>query len=277
VLWKNLVIANASSEAHSLFAFDKDTGKQAWKQSAALLELAFGTPRLHQRKDGEDEILFAAPSEIWAMNPENGKLRWYAEHGLSGNVTPDPVVVDDMVCIFGGYPGLGRVGLKMGDKGEVSASDIAWRDMTNSSYVPSPVAYEGKIYCVSDQGQAWCIEAKSGNVIYRERVGSGGGNGGGSAGGGGGKGGPGGPGGGKRGGGGMGGGKPFYSSPIIVNGQVIAVSRKQGAFVYPAKPEFTAPVVNLIEGDNTDFNATPAVSDGSLFLRSNQALYCIGR
>ncbi len=259
VLWKNLVIVNASSEAQTIFAFDKDTGKQAWKQTASLLELAFGTPRIHPRKDGQDELLFAAPSEIWAMNPENGKLRWFAEHGLNGNVTPDPVVVDDLVCIFGGYPGIGRVAIRAGDKGEVSASDIVWRD-ASSSYVPSPVAHDGKIYCVNDQGLAWCIDAKSGEMLYRERAGSGDGGGGGA------------PGGGRR-----GGGKPFYASPIIVNGQVVAVSRKQGTFVYPAKPEFSTPTVNVIEGDPTDFNATPAVSDGCLFLRSNKALYCIGR
>ena len=266
VLWKNLVIVNASSEAQAIFAFDAATGKQAWKQSASLLELAFGTPRLHQRKDGHDEILFAAPSEIWAMNPENGKLRWFAQHGLTGNVTPDPIVVGDTVCVFGGYPGLGRVALKIGDKGEVSQSDIIWRDMTNSTYIPTPVAHEGKLYCVSDSGQAWCIDAANGNLIYRERCGSGGA-------------GaqpqqrPGGPGGGRRGGGG---GKPFYASPIIVNGNVVAVSRKQGTFVYPAKPEFSGPTVNVIAGDDTDFNATPSVSDGCLFLRSNKALYCIG-
>lgn len=255
ILWKNLVIVNASSEAQAIFAFEKDTGKQAWKQTASLLELAFGTPRLHQRKDGQDELLFAAPGEVWAMNPENGKLRWFAQHGLNGNVTPDPVVVDDLVCVFGGYPGIGRVAVKMGDKGEVSASDIVWRD-ASSTYVPSPVAHAGKIYCVSDQGMAWCIDAKSGEMLYRERVGSGGGA----------------PGGGRR-----GGGKPFYASPIIVNGSVVAVSRKQGAFVYPASPQFTTPVVNVIEGDSTDFNATPAVSDGCLFLRSNKALYCVGK
>ena len=263
VLWKNLVIVNASSEAQAIFAFDTQTGKQVWKQSASLLELAFGTPRFHQRKDGQDEMLFAAPSEIWAMNPENGKLRWFAQHGLNGNVTPDPVVVGDLVCIFGGYPGTARVALKMGDKGEVSSSDIVWQD-ASSTYVPSPVAYDGKIYCVSDQGLAWCLDAATGKMIYRERCGSGAVSGGGGSGGG-------------RRGGGMGGGKPFYASPIIVDGNIIAVSRKQGAFVYPAKPEFSAPVQNVIEGDATDFNATPAVSDGCLFLRSNKALYCIGK
>jgi hypothetical protein len=55
------------------------------------------------------------------------------------------------------------------------------------------------------------------------------------------------------------------------------VSRKQGTFVYSAKPQFEKPKINVIEGDATDFNAAPAVSDGCLFLRSNKALYCVGK
>ena len=258
ILWKNLLIVNASSEAQSIMAFDKETGKQVWKQTASLLELAFGTPRIMKRENGREDLLFAAPSELWAMNPENGKLRWFAQHDLTGNVTPDAVVVGDLVCVFGGYPGIGRVAIKVGDKGEVAATDVVWRDVS-STYVPTPVAHDGKIYCISDQGLAWCVDAKSGNMLYRERAGSGGD----AA---------------PQGGGGRGRGmgKPFYASPIIVNGNVVAVSRKQGTFVYPAKAEFTAPVINLIADDNTDFNATPAVSDGCLFLRSNAALYCVG-
>ncbi len=255
ILWKNLLIVNASSEALALFAFDKDTGKQIWKQSASLLELAFGTPRILKRKDGREEILFAAPGELWGMIPETGKLRWYAETGLTGNITPDAVMVDDLICVFGGYPGIGRIAVHAGDKGEVPASNILWRD-ASSTYVPTPVALDGKLYCVNDAGLAWCVDAKTGKMLYRERAGSGDSEGGGR---------------------GRGMGKPFYASPIIMNGNIFAVSRKQGTMVIAAKPEFQLLGVNVIAGDNTDFNATPAVSDGHIYLRSNKALYCIGK
>ena len=290
LLWKNLVIVNASDESQALIAFDQATGKQAWKQAASSLEMSFSSPRLFKQTDGREDLLVAANGELWGLNPESGKLRWYAAHGLSGNFSPDPVQFGDVVCIFGGYPQTGRVAVKAGVSGEVSQSDVLWRD-NNSTYVPTPVLHDGKLYVINDQGFAWCADAKSGDMLYRERAIEGGGGGGatapgagagaGAGGGGGGRG-PGdgsGGGGGRRGGGGGGGGggKPFYASPIVIGDKIVAVSRKQGTFVYSAKPQFEKPTVNMIADDTTDFNASPAVSDGCLFLRSNKALYCIGK
>jgi outer membrane protein assembly factor BamB len=170
--------------------------------------------------------------------------------------------------------------VKAGVTGEVSESNVVWRD-NNSSYIPTPVLHDGRLYVINDQGFAWCADVKTGNMLYRERAietgGSPSGNGGGPGRrppGGGGPGGPGGGGGGRRGGGG---GKPFYASPIVIGDKIVDVSRKQGTFIYPAKPQFEKPTVNVIADDTTDFNATPAVSDGCLFLRSNKALYCVGK
>jgi outer membrane protein assembly factor BamB len=278
LLWKNLVIVNAADEAQALIAFDKTTGKQVWKQAASALEMAFSSPRLFQQADGREDLVFAASGELWGMNPATGKLRWFAAHGLQGNVAPDPVQAGDVFCIFGGYPQTGRVAVKAGVTGEVSESNVVWRD-NNSSYIPTPVLHDGKLYVINDQGFAWCADVKTGNMLYRERAIETGGtppdNGGGPAGrppGGGG--GPGGPGGGGRRGGG---GKPFYASPIVIGDKIVDVSRKQGTFIYPAKPQFDKPTIYVIAGDTTDFNATPAVSDGCLFLRSNKALYCVGK
>jgi outer membrane protein assembly factor BamB len=284
LLWKDLVIVNAADEAQALIAFDKATGKQVWKQSASALEMAFSSPRLFKQADGREDLVFAASGELWGMNPATGKLRWFASHGLQGNVAPDPVQAGDVFCIFGGYPQTGRVAVKAGVTGEVSESNVVWRD-NNSSYIPTPVLHDGKLYVINDQGFAWCADVKSGDMLYRERAietgGSPSDNGGGPGGrppGGGapgapGGGGPGGGGGGRRGGG----GKPFYASPIVIGDKIVDVSRKQGTFIYTAKPQFDKPTINVIAGDTTDFNATPAVSDGCLFLRSNKALYCVGK
>jgi outer membrane protein assembly factor BamB len=212
-----------------------------------LLDLSFGSPRLLKRKNGAEDLVFAAPSELWGLNPETGKLRWYVETGLTGNVSPDAVFAGDLICVFGGYPSIGRVGVKLSDNNK---GEIIWRD-NNSTYVPTPVVHDKNIYWVSDQGFANAIDAASGKALYKERLG------GGST--------------------GRGRGKPFYASQVIVGDKVYAVSRRQGTFVIAAKPTFEVLATNLIEGDDTDFNATPAVSDGCLFLRSNKALYCVGK
>ena len=111
---------------------------------------------------------------------------------------------------------------------------------------------------INDGGFALCINAKTGKQVYRERVmqGSGGGTGGG---------------GGRR-----GGGKPFYASPVLVDGKLYCPSRKNGTFVIAAKPVYELLAKNVIEGDDGQFNATPAVDGNRLYLRSERTLYCIG-
>ena len=64
---------------------------------------------------------------------------------------------------------------------------------------------------------------------------------------------------------------------MLIGDKIYAVSRRQGTFILPSKPQFQVLATNVLAGDGTDFNATPAVSDGCIFLRSNKALYCIGK
>jgi hypothetical protein len=69
-------------------------------------------------------------------------------------------------------------------------------------------------------------------------------------------------------------GKPFYASPVLADGKIFAVSRYNGTFVFAAKPEFKLIGQNKLE-DQSQFNATPAVSGKQIFLRSDRFLYCI--
>lgn len=76
------------------------------------------------------------------------------------------------------------------------------------------------------------------------------------------------------GGGGMGGGD--YASPVAANGHLYHVSRRGEVLVIKLGPKFEIISRNKIEGDTTDHSATPAISNGQLFLRSAKTLYCIG-
>jgi len=69
-------------------------------------------------------------------------------------------------------------------------------------------------------------------------------------------------------------GKPFYASPVLANGALYAVSRRTGAYVIAAQPEFKLLGQNRFT-DDSDFNATPAIAGKQLFLRSNRSLYCV--
>lgn len=250
ILYKDMLIVNASEESQSIRALDKLTGKEIWKAEASSLELSYGTPLLVPLDDNRKELVIGVPYEVWALNPDTGKLNWYAETGLDGNIAPSPVAADGIVYIFGGYRNTGSVAIRAGGKDNVTDTHVLWSSK-DASYVPSPVIHKGKLYWVSDQGIALCADAKTGETIYRERLSRTGGSGG------------------RR------GGKPFYASVVLAGDKLICVSRKGGTFVLAAKPEFEQLAHNRFASDHTDFNASPAISDGQIFLRSNRCLYCI--
>ena len=137
------------------------------------------------------------------MNPDTGKLRWFAATGITGNVSPSVVAADEVVYATGGYPRQGTIAVRAGGKGDVTQTNVLWFSQ-NASYVPSPVVYHGYLFVVSDQGVATCLEAKTGKLIYKERL----------------------P--------GVSGGKPFYASVVLANQRLYAVSRRAGTFVLPA-------------------------------------------
>ena len=71
------------------------------------------------------------------------------------------------------------------------------------------------------------------------------------------------------------GGKPFYASVVLAGDKLICVSRRGGTYVLAAKPEFEQLARNEFASDESDFNASPAISNRQLFLRSNRYLYCV--
>ncbi len=245
ILVGDLLIVNASDESQAIIGLDKKTGKIMWKAEGEF-GMAYGTPNVYQH-DGVTDLVVAVPQELWALNPETGKLRWYAAHGLSGNVSPSLVPGGDVGYIFGGFPSTRSVAVKLGGKGDTTANAILW-DSNTSSYVPTPILKDGHLYVINDQGFATCIDAKTGKDVYRERVLMGA----------------------------RGGGKPFYASPVLIGDKLYCVSRRNGTFVIAAKPQFEQVAHNELSLDTSQFNATPAVSDDRLFLRSEKAVYCIG-
>jgi hypothetical protein len=245
VLFENSVIVNAAEENQAIIALEKATGKELWRQEAAMLELSYGTPRLVSLGNGQQELVISVPEEIWAINPTTGKLKWYAETPMTGNVTPSVIVDGTTIFSFGGYRSSGSLAVRAGGKGDVTDSHTLWSGRS-SSYVATPLLHEGRLYWIDDRGIAYCTSAKDGEVVYRERVQN------------------------------LQSGRPVYSSPTLIGENIYVVTRRSGTVVYPPGNGFNPIAQNVIAGDETDFNASPAVSEGKIYLRSNQSLYCIG-
>ena len=246
IIHGNLLIVNANDESQTIFGLDKTTGKVVWKAEGDF-GMAYGTPNILKR-DGVDDLVIAVPQELWGMNPDTGKLRWYATHGLTGNVSPCLVPGGgDTVYVFGGFPATRSTAIKLGGKGDLGTQAILWNSSA-SSYVPTPILKDGHLYVINDQGFAICIDAQTGKDMYRERATMGS----------------------------RGGGKPFYASPVLIGDKLVCVSRRNGAFVLAAKPTYELLSTNEFASDTTHFNGTPAVSGDLLILRSNKAVYCVG-
>lgn len=246
VIVGDMVVVNAAEEARAVIAFDLATGKVRWKAEGSSLELCYATPLLARNPAGEDELILGVPNEIWSIRPATGKLRWHLEAPLPGNVSPSPAAGDGIVLVQGGYPATALVAAPLGGAGALGRDAIRWQTGA-ASYVPSGLVSQGLFHCVTDKGQAICLEAATGKVVYQERLDIRGAE--------------------SR-------SKPVYASVVLADGRLFATTRRAGVFVFPAGRAFSKPAVMRLGGDE-DFSATPAVSGDSLYLRSDKALYCV--
>ncbi|MEM7011670.1 MAG: PQQ-binding-like beta-propeller repeat protein [Verrucomicrobiota bacterium] len=251
VLYGDNVIIPAGDEMRAIVALNKETGDVAWKAEGDRMESSYGTPVVMKVSDERDDLIFALQNEVWGMNPDTGKLRWFAEYNLPGNMSNTVSIAGDILTISGGFPRTARVALKGGGKGDMSDS-LLYDTQKPATYMTAPVLHEGTLYWISDSGIAFAAKPGEEDPIWEERME------------------------GLEGAGGR--GKPFYASPILADGKIYAVSRANGVFVIdPSTEGLKVLAQNKIEGDASLFNASIAVSGGKIYLRSEKVLYCIGQ
>lgn len=273
ILYKNLVIVTASMESQTLYALDKATGKEVWKAPADALGDTWGTPLLVDVDDKRTDLVIGVPNEVWGFNPDTGKLRWYCE-ALSVRTFCSSIVSDGKVVYAMGDQGAGSIAIKVGGREDITKTNVLWTGRDNNR-IGTPVVFGDKLYFVSNR-VATCVNAKTGAKIYQGRLGGGASSvdqedagdrrpPGGGPGGFGGRGG--------RGGGGRGG--QDYSSPVIADGKLYFVARSGDTHVLKLGDKFEQLATNRVTDDTEDFSATPAFSDGAIYLRSSKHLYCI--
>jgi outer membrane protein assembly factor BamB len=245
------VIVNAGDEARALLAFDPKTGKELWRMEDPMLEQTYATPVLHPLSPDRTDLLVAMRGELRGLDPATGAVRWFTKSPVTGNLSAGPVVLSgNRIALFGGFPRtLGTV-FTGGGEGDRSDNALVWESQTAKSYMPLPVERDGLLHWVTEDGIAACAKADTGELLYRERldIASDSGK-----------------------------GMPFYASPILVGKHLFATSRSAGTFVIEAGPVFKLFGVNRIEDDPGRFQGTPAVAGGFLLLRSERALYAIGK
>ncbi|MEM7784229.1 MAG: PQQ-binding-like beta-propeller repeat protein [Planctomycetota bacterium] len=246
----NIVIVNASDESATLYGLDKQTGKTIWKNDN--IENVWSTPLVVGTGD-EATLVFSVPYEVWGLNPSNGKLKWFSTNGVQDStVSTSPIAENETIVAMGGRSSTAVAIRTGGEKGQdVTDSHTIW-EARSTSKITTPVMVDGYIYGIS-RGIATCLDAKTGEEVFRERVPTTSAN-------------------------GTGRRSPSsdYCSPVVADGKIYQFTKNGSCYVMAAKPKFEMLMVNSIN-DGSEFNSTPAVLDGKLFVRSNKFLYCIGK
>lgn len=247
-----LLIVTAGPESGSLFGLNKQTGEVVWKQEVALNGM-WGTPIVATVDTDRTDLIIAVPNEIWGLNPENGKLRWYCDGIRDGSMNSSPVLDNSVVYAIDGRGG-DAVAVRIGGLGDVTQTNIVWQK-DHRGRISSPVVHDGRMYWVAG-GVLNCVDASSGERIYQQRLGpepSGGGRGRGSRGG------------------------QDYSSPVVAGDQLYFFNRQGVGFVVRLGEEFQQIATNRFDDPPANFSGTPAIVDGTLLVRSTAKLYCIGQ
>lgn len=238
VLYKNLVIINAFVECGRLIALDKASGKEVW--NAGGLKESWNTPLLVDLPGGKTELVIAISGKILGFEPDTGEQLWECD-GHRWYIVPSLIADNGVVYCISGKGVEATKAVRAGGRGDVSDTHVLWT-VKKGTNVPSAVYHEGHIYFPHEtKGIAYCLDAKTGDVVYEEHV----------------------P--------GMGG---VYASALVGDGKIYYVSRHSGTFVLAAKPNYEMLAHNTLEGDR-NAHASPAVNGRQLLLRMDRFLYCI--
>lgn len=240
VIFGDLVYINASIESNTLYALDKATGKEVWTHRP--IKRAWTSPSIAQAPDGSYELIVSHENVILGFDPKSGEEFWTCE-GVDDYVVPVPVSHEGIIYCLGGRTNR-AMAIKLGGRGDVTNTHKLWKANLGAN-VTSPVYYDGHLYWSSDKGIANCLDAKTGESVYRERLPT---------------------------------TARVYASIIRAGKYLYMTTRDAGVLVLEAKPEYNEVALNRLtpEGDETMFNASPAVAGNQLLFRTDRYLYCVG-
>lgn len=236
-----------TDEPSYVLRIDKRAGKTVWKVERATNAVAespdsYSTPAL-LRHGKATEIVVTGGDCVTGHDPATGKELWRA-NGLNPDNNPyyrivaSPVVFDGLIYAPTRVKPL--LVFRAGGRGDISRTHLVWSTQ-NGPDVPSPVTDGRYFYIVNDKGIVWCLDAKTGKELYaQQRI------------------------------------KPaaYSASPVLADGKLYVTNEDGLTTVIKAGPRFEVLAENPLE----DYClSSPAVSDGQLFIRTSQHLYCIGQ
>ena len=163
-------------------ALDKATGATRWKTDRAK-KVSWSSPIVSQGilspddaspddaspDEGGERVFISSSGTCEALDAATGKQLWIV-NGLEGNTVPSASVSKDLVIVGSKDKGA-TLAIRRGGTGDVTDTHIAWRSQDATATFSSPLVYQGHVYSVSRAGVAYCLDAKDGGTIWKNRIG----------------------------------------------------------------------------------------------------------
>lgn len=248
IIWNGLVILQCDTQTDSfLLALDAATGKTAWKTDRDEIP-SWGTPTVATTAAGP-ELVANASNYIRGYDPRNGKELWRL--GRSSKITaPTPIFADGVFVVASGRGPERPIFVVRPDargdltlpEGKTTSDAVLWSRTGRGSYMPTPLVYNGILYVLANNGLFDAYNLKTGEEIYRQRlplIGSG-----------------------------------YSASPVAADGKIYLANEDGEVLVIAAGPKFSHLGTNSM---GELLMATPALSDGAMYVRSSGSLFAVGR
>jgi outer membrane protein assembly factor BamB len=248
IIWNGLVIVQCDTQADSfVFALNAETGQLVWKTEREELP-SWGTPTIVETRRGP-ELVTNGSNFVRGYDPATGRELWRL--GGSSKITaPTPIYAEGLHIVASGRaPERPLFAVRPGARGDLTlppgaskSAHVAWSRTGRGPYMPTPLAYRGLLYVLDNPGIFAAYELSNGREVYRQRlplVGSG-----------------------------------FSASPVAADDKIYLSNEDGEILVLGAGPRFRHIATNSM-GDL--LMATPAMSDGVMYVRGASALFAIAR
>jgi outer membrane protein assembly factor BamB len=234
----DLLILNCDgSDVAFVIALDKNTGKVKWKTHRGFpADQAYTTP-LVIRVAERDQLISVGAFRTRAYDPLTGKEIWRVRYDEGFSNVPRPVFAHGLVYVATGFQQPSLLAVRPNGTGDVTKTHVAWELKRGAPLTPSPLAVGDELYIVNDGGIATCLDARTGNLIWQQRLGG-----------------------------------TYSASPVFADGRIYFLAEQGVTTVIAPGKEFRRLAINTLDGG---LLASMAVSGGSLFLRTDSHLYRI--
>jgi outer membrane protein assembly factor BamB len=246
ILHENMVLVQCDVLTNSfLAAFDLTSGRQIWRTPRADVP-TWSTPTIY-REGARAQLIVNGYKHIGGYDIRTGKELWRLTGG--GDIpVPTPVIGHGLVFITNAHGRMAPIyAIRLGATGDISLkeseqsnSHVTWSYARDGAYMQTPLVYGDHLYVCRDNGALSCYEAKTGKRLYQERLGTG-----------------------RTG---------FTASAVAADGKLYYASEEGEIYVIQAGPEFKVLATNPM---GEVCMATPAISEGTLFFRTQGHLIAV--